>query len=121
MKSIVGPGSRRLTEEFFARHAIDESGHPTQSVRARKLVFLRNSLERLGSALDPIGQTLVAFDRQLANDLIYATGGIVSELRLEVDALASRIFVAHVRPFEWAPVCATEAGYDEHQQKRPAR
>ena len=80
-------------------------------------MFLCNSLERLGSALDPIGQTLVAFYRLRANDLIYATGGIVSELRLIVDVLASRIFVAHVRPFEWAPVCATEAD----QQKRPAR
>ena len=84
-------------------------------------MFLCNSLERLGSALDPIGQTLVAFYRLRANDLIYATGGIVSKLRLIVDVLASRIFVAHVRPFGWAPVCATEAGYDEHQQKRPAR
>jgi hypothetical protein len=40
-------------------------------------------------------------------------------LRLIVDVLASRIFVAHVRPFGWAPVCATEARYD--QPKRPAR
>ena len=36
---------------------------PIQLVRVGKLVFLGNSLERLGSALNPIGQTFVAFDR----------------------------------------------------------
>jgi len=36
---------------------------PIQSVRVGKLVFLGNSLERLGSALNPIRQTFVAFDR----------------------------------------------------------
>jgi hypothetical protein len=73
-------------------------GTAQQSIRAGELVFFGNSLERLGCALDPIGKASVAFDRQLANDLVFAARGIVSELRFVIDVLASGKFVAHVRP-----------------------
>jgi hypothetical protein len=64
-------------------------------------VLVCNSLERFGSALDPVGQAVVPFDRQLTDDLVFAPRSIVSELGRVIDILASGIFVVHFRPAGW--------------------
>jgi hypothetical protein len=65
-------------------------------IRAEKLVFFGNSLERFRGALDAIGWPAAVFDRQPADDLVWTTRGVFSKLRLVVDALAGRILVRHV-------------------------
>lgn len=74
---------------------------------APKLVFLCNSLEGLGRTFNSIGQPAVVFDRKLADDLVYASRSVISELRLVIYVLTGRIFMAHVRPLAFS-FCAEE-------------
>ena len=77
---------------------VEEHSPEPDLVRAAQLVLLGDPLERFGGALDPVGQAIIAFDRQLANNLVLAPRRVVSKLRVVIDVLASGVFVAHSRP-----------------------
>ena len=67
-------------------------------LRQRKLALVRSSLERLRSALDAVGETVFALDRQRFDDRVDAGRGGVLDRRSIIDVLADPVFVSHVRP-----------------------
>ena len=58
-------------------------------------MFLGDTLEGFRDVLDAVGQPVVVLDRQRADDLLFAAGGVAAVGRFVIDVLPGHIFMIH--------------------------
>jgi hypothetical protein len=68
-----------------------------RSVAVGQLVFLGDVLKGFRQALDAIGQPVVVFDRQHADDYVLAARSRVAECRVAINVSADRELIRHLQ------------------------